>query len=115
MIVKNITERRLVVMDSEVQDNDRHVTRVDPDTMNDMGLMDGDEVEVTGEANSKILTCLSLLPTDTGRGIIRLDIDSRNEVGVMIGDMILLRHPKTPKYSNRRESDAKESYESGTE
>jgi hypothetical protein len=89
--VNLFNELPLTVMESEVQDANRQVVRIDLEEMNKMGLSDGDLVDIVGESTSKTLTCLELLPVDTSKGIIRIDRTSRNEVGVKIGDKIIVR------------------------
>jgi hypothetical protein len=80
----------LIVLESEIQDKDRKLVRLDPIVMNELQLHEGDLVEVTGELKTKIFMCLALLPNDTNRGIIRLDRDSRNIVGAKIGEKITI-------------------------
>lgn len=108
--MSNITRRRLIVMESEAQDNDRHLARIDPEVMNEMNMNDGDLVHISGESTTKILTCLALLPADTNRGIIRLDPDTRNEIGVKIGNKIFVRRSDSTQYPDATGVESKYSH-----
>jgi hypothetical protein len=106
MIMKNAVSMLVIVLESEAQDKNRNLVRVDPLVMNELELRDGDLVEIIGELQTKNFMCLALLPNDSNKGIIRLDLDSRNMVGARIGEKVTIRLPGPSNYSKEESNDA---------
>jgi cell division protein 48 (CDC48)-like len=104
MIMKNAVSIPLIVLESEAQDKNRNLIRVDPLVMSELELRDGDLIEVAGDLQTKSFMCLGLLPTDTNKGIIRLDFESRSMLGAKIGEKVTIRLPD-PSNSSNGESD----------
>lgn len=90
----------VIVSESEAQDENRNLVRVDPLVMNELELHDGDLVEIKGELHTKEFMCLALLPHDAKKGIIRLDLESRKTIGTRIGEKVTLRLVNPNNYSN---------------
>jgi Cell division protein 48 (CDC48), N-terminal domain len=94
----------VIVMESDAQDENRNLVRIDPLVMNELELHDGDLVAIKGELQTKNLMCLALLPHDTNKGIIRLDLESRRTIGAKIGQKVTVALVNTSNYS-KAESD----------
>jgi hypothetical protein len=61
MIMKNAVSMLVIVLESEAQDKNRNLVRVDPLVMNELELRDGDLVEIIGELQTKNFMCLILI------------------------------------------------------
>ena len=86
-----------VVQDAYVRDQGRNVARIDPDSINSLGISFGDPLEIStvSPKTSKSMTvakCMPLYPSDDEKGIVRFDELVRNNSGaVAIGDNVILK------------------------
>jgi len=82
----------LTVMDAEPDKVGTGYVSISRETMNELGLVPGDVVEITGKKTTHAL--IWPLKHDTDRTIIRMDGTTRKNAGVGLGDIITLRPAK---------------------
>jgi len=82
---------KLRVLDPlQPHDVGRGIVRVDPEVMEELGLVPGDVVEIVG-ARPTVARVLRGPPEDAGKGVIRMDSTLRKNAGVSVGDHVEVR------------------------
>ncbi len=84
---KTVTLR---VADALQRDVGRGIARIDPKTVDELGLTSGDVIQITGNRKTTAL-CWPAYQEDYGRGIVRIDGYMRNNAGVSIDDKVSIR------------------------
>src|SRR5215207_5470924 len=69
----------LKVLEAYSSDIGRGVARIDHNSLNSLGLSEGDSIEIIDKDRTIEAKCLSLLPSDEGEGIIKVDAQ-KNEI-----------------------------------
>ncbi|HEX3013415.1 MAG TPA: hypothetical protein VHO92_03960, partial [Methanobacterium sp.] len=91
-------EMKLKVAEAISQsDVGRSIARIDPACMQELGLVDGDIVEIEGKKLTAATAASS--QSDIGLGIIRIDGHIRKNVGASIGEEITVTRADTKKSS----------------
>lgn len=86
-------EMTLKVAESISQRDIGHgIARLDPEVMNEMGLQEGDLIEVVGDRKTAAIVAAS--QTDIGLGVIRIDGLVRKNAGASIGQEVLIKKTK---------------------
>ncbi|MDO5848464.1 MAG: CDC48 family AAA ATPase [Methanobrevibacter sp.] len=86
-------EMTLKVAESISQRDIGHgIARLDPEVMNEMGLQEGDLIEVIGDRKTAAIVAAS--QTDIGLGVIRIDGLVRKNAGASIGQEVLIKKTK---------------------
>ena len=80
----------LRVYDAYLRDIGRSIARVDPEVMEELGLQNGDVIEIIGK-NSVPAIVWPSYPEDRGKRIIRIDGSLRSNAGVGIDDKVRIR------------------------
>lgn len=80
----------LRVADALQRDVGRGIARIDPKTVQELGLTSGDVVQITGKRKTNAL-CWPAHEQDYGKGIVRIDGYLRNNAGVSIDDKVTIR------------------------
>ena len=81
---------KLKVAEARSRDVGRGIARIDPKTVDSMGLTTGDVVIIEGEKRTSAI-CWPGYPEDSGQGIIRIDGTIRKNAGVGIDDRVIVR------------------------
>ncbi len=81
------TELQLQVANARPQDAGRGVARIDPTTMEKLGVREGDPIEITGKRTTAAVA-VSPYPEDEGLTLIRLDGLLRGNAGAGSGDYV---------------------------
>ena len=79
----------------------RRVARIDQDSLNSLGLSEGDSVEIIGKDKTTEAKCLALLPNEQGRDIIRMDPHLSKIIGASVGEIIIVRNIKLDAEKNK--------------
>ena len=82
----------LKVLASYSRDIGTGVVRIDHKSMDSLGVIAGDTVEVIGKKDGIEGKCYPLLPSDEDKGITRIDPDIRKLVGVSVEDVVTIRN-----------------------
>ena len=98
----------LKVLEAYSSDIGRGVARIDHNSLNSLGLSEGDSIEIIDKDRTIEAKCLSLLPSDEGEGIIRVDPHLRKSIGVSIGKTIVIRSIKLDAQKNEIDSSREE-------
>lgn len=72
------------------QDELRGIARMDEDSMKELGLVEGDIIEIVGKTKS-IATCKPLFEQDQGRKVIRIDRIIQHNAGLQTGDITTIK------------------------
>jgi transitional endoplasmic reticulum ATPase len=80
----------LRVAESQAKDVGRGIARIDPQTIEQMGLVSGDALEIEGKRKTFALLWPGV-SSDSGKRIIRIDGHIRNNAGVGIDDKVVVR------------------------
>lgn len=78
---------RVKAVEAYTRDVGRSFARLDPKSIEELGLSDGGYVEIKGTSNTAA-KCLPLYPSDWNQGIARIDGLLRHNAGVSSGDQI---------------------------
>jgi hypothetical protein len=81
----------LRVLPAYARDTGRGVVRVDGRSMDILGVVDGDIVEIIGKKDGTDARCYRLLPSDEDQGITRIDPALRKMIGVAVEDTVRIR------------------------
>ena len=81
---------RATAVEAYTRDVGRGIVRLDPKSIEEIGLPEGGIVEVRGTSLTAA-KCLPLYPSDWGHGITRMDAMLRNNAGVSTGDQVEIR------------------------
>jgi hypothetical protein len=81
----------LRVLPAYARDTGRGVVRVDGRSMDILGVVDGDIVEIIGKKDGTDARCYRLLPSDEDQGITRIDPALRKMIGVAVDDTVTIR------------------------
>jgi hypothetical protein len=81
----------LRVLPAYARDTGRGVVRVDGRSMDILGVVDGDIVEIIGKKDGTDARCYRLLPSDQDQGITRIDPALRKMIGVAVDDTVTIR------------------------
>ena len=81
----------LRVLPAYARDTGRGVVRVDGRSMDILGVVDGDIVEIIGKKDRTDARCYRLLPSDEDQGITRIDPALRKMIGVAVDDTVTIR------------------------
>ena len=73
------------------RDTGRGVVRIDGRSMDILGFVDGDIVEIIGKKHGTDARCYRLLPSDEDQGITRIDPALRKMIGVAVDDTVTIR------------------------
>lgn len=98
----------LKVLEAYSSDIGRGVARIDHNSLNSLGLSEGDSIEIIDKDRTIEAKCLSLLPSDEGEGIIRVDPHLCKSIGVSIGKTIVIRSIKLDAQKNEIDSSREE-------
>ena len=101
----------LKVLEAYSSDIGRGVARIDHNSLNSLGLSEGDSIEIIDKDRTIEAKCLDLLPSDEGEGVIRVDPHSRKSIGVSIGKTIVIRSIKLDAQKNEIDSSREEEEE----
>ncbi len=82
----------LKVLASYARDIGTGAVRIDHKSMDSLGVIAGDTVEVIGKKDGIEARCYPLLPSDEGQGITRLDPNIRKIIGVSVEDVVTIRN-----------------------
>ncbi|HEY7733859.1 MAG TPA: hypothetical protein VIB07_03610 [Nitrososphaera sp.] len=82
----------LKVLASYARDIGTGTVRLDHKSMDSLGVIAGDAVEVIGKKDGIEARCYPLLPSDEGQGITRLDPNIRKIIGVSVEDVVTIRN-----------------------
>ena len=74
-------------LEAYTRDVGRSIARLDPKSIEEMGLSMGDVVEIRGRSATSA-KCLPLYPSDWGKGMVRMDGLIRHNAGVSVGDQV---------------------------
>jgi len=80
----------LRVAEAYHRDAGRGIARVDPEIMEELGLISGDVIEIEGRSKATAIVWPGY-PDDRGKGIIRIDGNIRSNAGVGIDDRVRVR------------------------
>ncbi len=80
-------------LEAYTRDVGRGVTRIDYDTMDELGVSTGDVVEIVGKKKT-VGKALPLYPSDEGKNICRMDGLMRNNANTNIGVIIKMKKVK---------------------
>lgn len=81
----------LRVLTAYARDIGRGVVRIDGQSMDIIGVANGDMVEIIGKKDGTDARCYRLLPSDEDQGITRIDPALRKMIGVSIDDTVTIR------------------------
>lgn len=81
----------LKVLTAYARDIGRGVVRIDGRSMDILGVVNGDIVEIIGKKDGTDARCYRLLPSDEDQGITRIDPALRKMIGVAIEDTVTIR------------------------
>src|ERR671911_2248538 len=81
----------LRVLAAYARDVGRGVVRIDGRSMDVLGVVDGDVVEIIGKKDGADARCYRLLPSDEDQGVARIDPALRKMIGVSIDDTVTIR------------------------
>ena len=81
---------RTTAVEAYTRDVGRGIVRLDPKSIEEIGLPEGGIVEVKGTSTTAA-KCLPLYPSDWGHGITRMDAMLRNNARVSTGDQVEIR------------------------
>src|SRR5918995_3221249 len=81
----------LRVLAAYARDVGRGVVRIDGRSMDVLGVVDGDVVEIIGKKDGTDARCYRLLPSDEDQGITRIDPALRKMIGVAIEYTVTIR------------------------
>ena len=101
----------LKVLEAYSSDIGRGVARIDHNSLNYLGLSEGDSIEIIDKDRTIEAKCLDLLPSDEGKGIIRVDPHLRKSIGVSLGKTIVIRSIKLDAQKNEIDSSREEEEE----
>ena len=101
----------LKVLEAYSSDIGRGVARIDHNSLNYLGLSEGDSIEIIDKDRIIEAKCLDLLPSDEGKGIIRVDPHLRKSIGVSLGKTIVIRSIKLDAQKNEIDSSREEEEE----
>ncbi|HEX6028854.1 MAG TPA: hypothetical protein VFY64_07440 [Nitrososphaeraceae archaeon] len=101
----------LKVLEAYSSDIGRGVARIDHNSLNSLGLSEGDSIEIIDKDRTIEAKCLDLLPSDEGKGIIRVDPHLRKSIGVSIGKTIVIRSIKLDAQKNETDFSREEEEE----
>src|ERR671913_2341276 len=101
----------LKVLEAYSSDIGRGVARIDHNSLNYLGLSEGDSIEIIDKDRTIEAKCLDLLPSDEGEGVIRVDPHLRKSIGVSIGKTIVIRSIKLDAQKNEIDSSREEEEE----
>ncbi|MEM2924298.1 MAG: CDC48 family AAA ATPase [Methanocellales archaeon] len=87
---KEKKEVQLRVAEAYHRDAGRGIARIDLETMQKLGLVSGDIVEIEGKDKASAIVWPGY-PEDAGRGIIRIDGNTRSNAKVGIDDLVTVR------------------------
>ncbi|HIQ51152.1 MAG TPA: AAA family ATPase [Nautiliaceae bacterium] len=87
---KEANEIKLKVAESYQQDVGKGIVRIDRDTMKEIGIREGDPVEIEGNKKT-VAIARSSFPSDIGLGIIRMDGLTRRNAKTSIGEYVKVR------------------------
>ena len=82
----------LKVLASYARDIGTGAVRIDHKSMDFLGVIAGDTVEVIGMKDGIEARCYPLLPSDENQGITRLDPNIRKKIGVLVEDVVTIRN-----------------------
>ncbi len=83
--------KELKVAEAYQSDVGRGIARIDPYTMEELGLKPGDTIEIEGPKGKAYAVVYRGFLEDAGRGIIRMDGYLRQNAGVAIGDRVKIK------------------------
>ena len=83
--------RELKVAEAYQGDVGRGIARIDPYTMEELGLKPGDVIEIEGAKGKAYAIVYRGFLEDAGKGIIRIDGYLRQNAGVAIGDRVKVK------------------------
>ncbi|WP_423792613.1 CDC48 family AAA ATPase [Methanocaldococcus indicus] len=83
--------KELKVAEAYQSDVGRGIARIDPYTMDELGLKPGDTIEIEGPKGKAYAIVYRGFLEDAGRGIIRIDGYLRQNAGVAIGDRVKIK------------------------
>ncbi len=81
---------RVKAMEAYTRDVGRSIARLDPKSIEELGLSDGEFLEIRGNSITAA-KCLPLYPSDWKQGISRIDGLLRHNAGVSTGDQVEVR------------------------
>ena len=81
---------KTTAVEAYTRDVGRGIVRLDPKSIEEIGLTEGGIVEVRGTSTTAA-KCLPLYPSDCGHGITRMDAMLRSNAGVSTGDQVEIR------------------------
>ena len=81
----------LRVLAAYARDVGRGVVRIDGRSMDVLGVVDGDVVEIIGKKDGADARCYRLLPSDEDQGIARIDPALRKMIGIAIDHTVTIR------------------------
>jgi hypothetical protein len=81
----------LKVLAAYARDIGRGVIRIDRRSMETIGVVSGDIVEIIGKKDGADARCYQLLPSDEDQGITRIDPALRKMIGASIEDTVTIR------------------------
>lgn len=81
----------LRVLAAYARDIGRGVVRIDGRSMDILGVVNGDIVEIIGKKDGTDARCYQLLPSDEDQGITRIDPALRKMIGAAIEDTVAIR------------------------
>lgn len=82
----------LKVLAAYARDMGKGVVRLDHKSMDLLGVLAGDTVEVIGDKDGIDARCYPLLPSDEDQGVTRIDPDIRKVIGIEIEDTVTIRN-----------------------
>ena len=81
----------LRVLAAYARDVGRGVVRIDGRSMDVLGVVDGDVVEIIGKKDGADARCYRLLPSDEDQDIARIDPALRKMIGIAIDHTVTIR------------------------
>ncbi len=94
MAEKDKKEVQLRVAEAYHRDAGRGIARVDMETMQKLGLVSGDIVEIEGKDKASAIVWPGY-PEDAGKGIVRVDGNTRSNAKIGIDDLVTVRKLET--------------------
>ena len=81
----------LRVLAAYARDVGRGVVRIDGRSMDVLGVVDGDVVEIIGKKDGADARCYRLLPSDEDQGVARIDPALRKMIGIAVDHTVTIR------------------------
>lgn len=91
-LTSNLPMKKLVVLEAKIQDVGRGIIRIDPATMELMGIRTGEAIQVISNKGRRTVGLSWYgFPQDRERGVIRLDPATRRNAQIKLGETVVIQ------------------------